>query len=74
MAHGYEKQDWVDGVDGGTPVSAERLNHIEEGIFEADGVPGPDGEKGDQGPKGDQGIPGIKGNEGERVQMVFRVR
>ena len=36
-----KKQDWVDGVDGGTPVSAERLNHIEEGIFEADGVPGP---------------------------------
>ena len=66
MAHGYEKQDWVDGVDGGTPVSAERLNHIEEGIFEADGIPGPDGEKGDQGPKGDQGIPGVKGDEGER--------
>ena len=63
MAHNYEKQNWVDGVDGGTPVSAERLNHIEEGIFEADGVPGPEGA---QGPEGPQGIPGVKGNEGAR--------
>lgn len=28
----YEKQEWKDGEEGGTPISAERLNHIEEGI------------------------------------------
>ena len=31
----YEIQTWVDGADGGTPISAERLNHMEAGI--ADG-------------------------------------
>lgn len=28
----YTKQTWVDGSAGGTPVSAARLSHIEEGI------------------------------------------
>jgi hypothetical protein len=29
---GYEKQTWIDGV---SPLNAERLNHMEEGIFAA---------------------------------------
>ena len=30
----YEKQTWVNGV---TPLDAEHLNHMEQGISEADG-------------------------------------
>lgn len=29
---GYDVQTWVDGIDGETPLSADRLNHMEEGI------------------------------------------
>jgi hypothetical protein len=28
----YTKQDWKDGTDGGTPITAARLAHIENGI------------------------------------------
>lgn len=28
----YSKQSWADGPSGGTPISAERLGHIEDGI------------------------------------------
>lgn len=31
----YEPQTWVDGGDGGTPITAERLSHIEDGITAA---------------------------------------
>ena len=31
----YTKQTWVDGSAGGTPISAERLNHIEDGVSDA---------------------------------------
>lgn len=33
----YEKQTWVDGV---TPLDAEHLNHMEQGIFNANGNSG----------------------------------
>ena len=36
----YEKQTWVDGV---TPLDAEHLNHMEQGIFNANGNSGEDG-------------------------------
>ena len=36
----YEKQTWVNGV---TPLDAEHLNHMEQGIFEANGNSGADG-------------------------------
>src|SRR5690606_30256804 len=28
----YEPQEWRDGPAGGTPITAERLNHIEQGV------------------------------------------
>lgn len=31
----YTKQTWVDGVSGGTPISATRLNHLEDGVLAA---------------------------------------
>lgn len=31
----YTKQTWYDTQSGGTPVSADRLNYIEDGIFNA---------------------------------------
>lgn len=43
----YEKQEWVDGSKG-TPLSAARLNHMEEGIA-AKAARGPKGAKGDPG-------------------------
>lgn len=52
----YEKQEWKDGEDGGTPITAERLNHIEEGIAN----------KAEQGPKGDPGENGAKGDPGDK--------
>lgn len=42
----YDKQEWKNGKDGGTPVSAKRLNHIEDGIAA----------KADKGDKGDPGF------------------
>lgn len=52
----YEKQTWVNDE---TVISAERMNHIEEGIEAATngtvGPAGPKGEKGDTGPQGPAG-------------------
>lgn len=33
----YEKQTWADGAAGGTPITAARLNHMEDGIAAAGG-------------------------------------
>lgn len=57
----YEKQKWENGKDGGTPITAERLNHIEDGIA-AKAEQGPQGK---QGPKGDKGDPGKQGPPGK---------
>lgn len=32
----YSKQTWVDGPDGGTPLTSARLNYMEDGIAEAE--------------------------------------
>lgn len=32
---GYTKQTWVNGTAGNTPVNADRLNHMEDGIEDA---------------------------------------
>lgn len=64
----YEKQEWKNGEEGGTPITAERLNHIETGISEKaeQGPPGEQGIQGKQGPKGDKGDPGEQGEPGEK--------
>lgn len=31
----YEPQEWADGAEGGTPITAARLNHIEQGVGQA---------------------------------------
>jgi hypothetical protein len=62
----YEQQEWKPGKAGGTPVSADRLNHMEQGIFDATATPGPRGEKGEKGDKGDPGAPGKDGAKGEK--------
>lgn len=36
MADLYAPQTWVDGIGGGTPVDADRLNHMEAGIDAVD--------------------------------------
>lgn len=63
----YELNIWVDD-DGsgttGTPVTADRMNHIEEGIADVEATPGPEGPEGPQGPPGEDGAPGPEGPEG----------
>ena len=67
----YSKQTWTNG-DSSTPLSAERLNHIETGIAESFEVGGPKGDKGDKGDpgqdgaKGEKGDPGANGTKGEK--------
>lgn len=58
----YSKQTWVDGLDGSTPITAARLNHIEDGIYDAsaDGGSG----TGATGPTGPQGTAGVDGSSG----------
>lgn len=66
----YEPQVWADGAEGGTPLSAERLNHIEQGIAGVELTPGPQGPKGAKGDKGDTGaastVAGPKGDKGDK--------
>lgn len=56
----YYKQEWRNG-DPTTPISAARLEHIEDGIFtahelgEREGKPGPQGPAGVAGPAGEPG-------------------
>lgn len=70
----YTKQTWNDD-DPATPLSAARLNHLEEGIAAkaekgdkgdpgADGADGPQGDPGPQGGPGPQGEPGPQGDPG----------
>lgn len=70
----YSKQVWNNG-DSSTPLSAERLNHIEAGIAGSFEVGGPRGEKGDPGQdgvKGDKGDPGF-GTEAQYTEIVDRL-
>lgn len=63
----YEPQEWANGPEGGTPITAERLTHIEQGIATVETTPGPKGDKGDpgeQGPQGSKGDPGADGADG----------
>lgn len=57
----YEKQTWKPGKEGATPLSAARLNHIEDGIATIELTPGP---QGPQGPAGEDGAKGAKGDTG----------
>lgn len=53
----YEKQTWIDGEK----ITKEKLNHIEEGIYNIELTPGPKGDPGTPGQKGEKGDPGPKG-------------
>lgn len=57
----YEKQTWKNGEDGNTPLTADRLNHIEDGIAEK----AKQGEKGDDGKQGPAGKDGSDGSKGK---------
>lgn len=60
----YEKQEWKNGEDGNTPITADSLNHIEEGIAKK-AKQGPEGPKGEQGPEGKAGPTGKEGPQGK---------
>ncbi len=66
----YEQQTWQDGADGATPLSAERMNHIEAGIA-AKAAQGPKGAKGDTGPAGPEGPQGPAGADGAPTQAEW---
>lgn len=67
----YTKQTWADGAIGGTPITAARLTHMEEGIYDASvnggsgvtgaGATGPTGPRGQTGPQGTAGTAGATG-------------
>ena len=63
----YDKQVWIDD-DGtltvGTLVTADRMNHIEQGIEDASDAAGTPGPQGDPGPPGADGAPGPQGDPG----------
>ena len=61
----YEKQTWNNG-DAATPLSAERLNHIEDGIANVELTPGPQGPAGPPGADGTDGAKGAKGDKGDK--------
>lgn len=60
----YDKQTW-NNDDPDTPLSASRLNHIEDGIAEK-AERGPKGDKGDDGPQGPPGEDGTNGSDGAK--------
>lgn len=68
----YEPQVWEDGEEGGTPITAERLNHIEQGIAEIELTEGPEGPQGPAGADGEDGADGFPTEEQwtELVQTV----
>ena len=70
----YTPQEWRND-DPTTPLSADRLNHIEQGIAGIELLEGPPGEKGDKGDKGDPGTPGADGfpTEAQWNDLVARV-
>ena|SRR5699024_9560428 len=67
----FEPDKWVDGEEGGTPITAAELNRIEAaGLAKAakgdKGDKGDPGDEGPQGPKGDKGDPGADGAKGDK--------
>ena len=60
----YTPQEWRNG-DPSTPLSAARLNHIEQGIAGVELLEGPRGPKGDKGDPGTPGADGAKGAKGD---------
>lgn len=71
----YQKQNWVKGEI----ISAEKLNHLEDGISNIELTPGPQGPagpKGDTGatgPKGDTGLQGPAGENGSDAKQITSV-
>lgn len=70
----FVPKEWRNGVEGGTPITAEELNRLEGGIHSMlsagkgdkgdPGEPGPQGIQGEPGPQGDKGDPGEPGPQG----------
>lgn len=60
----YTPFEWADGEQGGTPITAERLNHIEQGIADVEATPGERGPEGPEGPRGPAGADGDDGADG----------
>lgn len=61
----FEPKTWANGRDGATPITADELNRIENGIATIELTPGPKGAKGDPGADGAKGDKGAKGDQGE---------
>ena|SRR5690625_1342211 len=61
----YTPFEWADGEEGGTPITAERLNHIEQGIANIELLEGPEGPRGPAGADGEDGAAGAKGDKGD---------
>lgn len=62
----YTPFTWKNGKEGNTPITAERLNALEQGISNVELTPGDKGDKGDPGDQGPPGEPGDKGDKGDK--------
>lgn len=71
----YVPYEWKDGADGGTPITAARLNALEQGIANVELEPGPEGPQGPEGPEGPPGADGADGfpTEAQWNDLVARV-
>jgi len=65
----FEPKTWANGSEGGTPVTAEELNRIEQGIANIELQEGPRGPKGAKGDPGEDGFP----TEAQWNDLVARV-
>ena len=65
----YQKQNWVKGEI----ISAEKLNHLEDGISNIELTPGPQGPAGPKGDKGDTGATGLAGKNGSDAKQITKV-
>ena len=61
MAYTKFNENWENSPSENTPITAEALNHIEQGLVDVETTPGPEGPA---GPKGDTGAKGAKGDTG----------
>lgn len=61
MTMAYQKQIW----NNGDIITKEKMEHIEEGIYNIELTPGPQGPAGAKGETGEQGPVGPKGDRGE---------
>lgn len=63
MAYEKYNETWESSPSKATPITAEFLNHIEQGLVDVETTPGPKGTKGEKGAQGPAGADGFPSEE-----------